>query len=128
MDFAKAFDKVHHSLLVLLHKLHHYGIRGEVSRWIGSFLFNRHLTADQAVVVEGVRSDFHFVSVKSGVPQGSVFGPCMFLVYINQSSQLLPFKGCLHPLLVFLGGINYHPLFKNFEGISFRLRNCQHTH
>ena len=72
MEFAKAFDKVNHSLL--LDKLHRYGIRGEVSRWSGSFLVNRR----QAVVVEGVRSDF--VSVKSVLPQGSVLGPCLFLV------------------------------------------------
>ena len=47
LDFAKAFDKVNHSLLV--HKLHHYGIRGETNQWIKNFLKDR----EQVVVVEG---------------------------------------------------------------------------
>jgi outer membrane lipopolysaccharide assembly protein LptE/RlpB len=84
MDFAKAFDKVNHSLL--LHKLFDYGIQGDIHRWIQSFLTGRR----QAVVVEGVQSDF--ISVRSGVPQGSVLGPCLFLVYINDLPEKLSSK------------------------------------
>ena len=75
MDFAKASDKVNHSLH--LHKLHHYGVRGQYNRWIGGFLQDR----KQAVVADGAKSDS--VAVKSGVPQGSVLGPSLLLVYIN---------------------------------------------
>ena len=75
LDFSKAFDRVPHQRL--LRKLDFYGIRGKINKWIESFLLNR----TQQVLVEGETSCTG--PVLSGVPQGSVLGPTLFLVYIN---------------------------------------------
>ena len=75
LDFSKAFDKASHTLLV--HKIQCHGIGGHLNAGIESFLDGR----QQVVVVEGERSDF--VPVESGVLQGSVLRPSLFLTYIN---------------------------------------------
>ena len=75
MDFAKAFDKVQHRRL--LYKLDYYGIRGSTHKWITLWLSGRF----QKVVLDGQASDP--VLVLSGVLQGSVLGPVLFLIFIN---------------------------------------------
>ena len=75
LDFQKAFDKVPHKRL--LKKLHAYGIKGQVYEWVKEFLNNLR----QRVTISGTKSDLR--NVTSGIPQGSVIGPVLFLVLIN---------------------------------------------
>ena len=75
LDFAKAFDKVpHHRLTMKLSKM---GIKGNLHKWLCDFLNNRY----QAVVIKDSKSAVK--EVTSGIPQGSVLGPIMFIIYIN---------------------------------------------
>lgn len=79
LDFSKAFDTVTHSKL--LNKLIHYGIQNSTHKWLSAWLTGR----TQRVLVEGALSKD--VDVISGVPQGTVLGPLMFLIYINDINQ-----------------------------------------
>ena len=81
LDFAKAFDKVDHK--ILMKKIKQFNIKGKLHSWINSFLSNRY----QQVLVDGKLSRKE--KVISGVPQGTVLGPLLFLVYINDLEENL---------------------------------------
>ena len=87
LDFAKAIDTVPHQHLLL--KLQSYGISGRTHHWISQWLAKW----AQRVVINGI--EFDYIRVISGVPQGTVLGLLMFLLYINDISENISSTICL---------------------------------
>ena len=78
-DLSKAFDVINHDILI--HKLEFYGIRGIAKTWLSNYLTDR----KQYVQIENKKSNM--CSIECGVPQGSILGPLLYLIYVNDISK-----------------------------------------
>ena len=110
LDLSKAFDSVPHVRLIT--KIKAYGIQGPLLSWLNSFLINR----NQRVIVRGTYSKW--TKVTSGVPQGTVLGPIMFLIYINDISNELE-----SPIKLFADDIKVYRVLNNVEEDHRTLQN-----
>ena len=110
LDFSKAFDTINHKILIS--KLENYGIRGLAKEWFCSYLSNR----KQFVTLNDCKSDL--IGITCGVPQGSVLGPLLFLLYINDfkhSSSLFDFHLFADDSNLFLSNKNLRVLESNIN-------------
>ena len=114
LDFAKAFDSVVHNKLVA--KLNSYGINNMVLKWIQSFLTGR---------LQYVRIGFYMssvCSVLSGVPQGSVLGPVLFIIYVNDICHLWPSNTV--SIKIFADDTKLYTVIHNDSAFSTDLQLC----
>ena len=117
LDLSKAFDTIDHK--ILLSKLWHCGIRGVAHDWFCSYLSNR----KQLVEINNICSNTK--SIKYGVPQGSILGPLLFSIYVNDLNNCLTLGKCImyaDDTNIFLKSSCYETLYEaaNKELVNIR--------
>ena len=113
IDFSKAFDMVDHT--ILLSKLNHYGIRGTALKWFESYLTDR----EQYTHVNNINSDKE--KLRYGVPQGSILGPLLFIIYINDIPnihKLATFILYADDANIFITGKNVDEIKSKFDELT----------
>ena len=109
VDFQRAFDTVNHE--ILFKKLEHYGFRGVINDWFRSYLNDR----KQKVVINGFESRSR--TMAHGVPQGSVLGPILFLIYINDLHKCIKYSRTYH----FADDTNLLNISKDYKTLQRRV-------
>ena len=110
LDLSKALDNLDHD--ILLDKLYNYGIRGVLLEWFKSYLSNR------KQYVNFGKSNSEFKTIGCGVPQGSILGPLLFLVYMNDitnASKTLQYILFADDTSLFMSDVNLERLVTNFN-------------
>lgn len=115
LDMSKAFDRVNHS--ILLHKLEQHGITGRLLAWLENYLTDRVVQ----VRVDGALSTP--IAVTSGVPQGSVLGPLLFLIYANDIPELVRCK-----IVLFADDIKLWTTIRNTEDCHLLQKDLNSLH